>query len=275
MARGKRHCHRHNEVEDQREVADESVAGASFRKAPENTQTSERGGAEGATLAERVRRMREERRRQLRRTAATAKDAPTALKRPNKNCPQVLPVSDGRRPTTAPEVVSRAGQKPIDPRFETVSGRFEEATFRKRYGFVRELQREALERSRTRLSEVERAIRRAPATAQATLAAERASIASEIARREQALRRAEEMDRSRQIVAEHQRAEREKLQSGQKQRPFFLKRRQVKEQLLREKYDRLRQEGKLQRTIQRSRKRRAAKDRKLLEYRSGSIERTL
>eukprot|EP00166_Cyanidium_caldarium_P000009 ctg_100.g103 len=108
MARGKRHCHRHNEVEDQREVADESVAGASFRKAPENTQTSERGGAEGATLAERVRRMREERRRQLRRTAATAKDAPTALKRPNKNCPQVLPVSDGRRPTTAPEVVSRA-----------------------------------------------------------------------------------------------------------------------------------------------------------------------
>ncbi|KNA20894.1 hypothetical protein SOVF_048140 [Spinacia oleracea] len=175
-------------------------------------------------------------------------------KRANKNRPMEVsskkPVSRFREVIQVPKKVVR------DPRFESLCGTLDEEGFKKRYKFIydenlpsekEELKKllgsskdpEVIEELRNRISLIDKQLR---------------SDSTKL-RRDQ-------------ILSEQKKRVREAVKQGK--RPFYIKKSEVREQMHKEKYNKLKESGKLDSFMEKKRRRNAAKDHRFMPYRKAN-----
>ncbi|WJX57732.1 hypothetical protein P8452_43260 [Trifolium repens] len=176
------------------------------------------------------------------------------LKRANKNRPME---ASSKKPVPAFRDVIQAPKKVVcDPRFESLCGTVDLDGFRKRYNFYFEndlpAEKQALKKKLKKYKNPER----------------RSEIEERLALVDKQLKSGPPKNVETQILAKHKKKEREAAKQGK--RPFYLKKSEIRNQGLIEKYDHLKSSGKLDSFIEKKRKRNAAKDRKFMPYaRSG------
>ncbi|VVA91122.1 unnamed protein product [Arabis nemorensis] len=175
--------------------------------------------------------------------------------RANKNRPMELscskPVSRYREVVHVPKKVVR------DPRFDSLGGKLDVEGFRKRYNFFFEdklpVEREELKKQlkktrdpeqvhelKNRLSYVEKWLKYDPST----------------------------NNKGKAILTEHKKKEREAAKEGKQ--PYYLKKSEIRKQMLIEKYNSLKESGKLSSYIDKRRKKNATKDHRYMPYRRAS-----
>jgi len=170
--------------------------------------------------------------------------------RANKNRPMEAsakkPVSRFREVIQVPKKVVR------DPRFETLCGNLDMEGFKKRYNFLYEnelpAEREELKRSMKKSNDP-------------TVIDDLKNRISEIDKQLKSASKRTEME----ILAEHKKREREAAKQGK--RPFYLKKSEIREQKLIEKYKELKASGKLESYLEKRRRKNAAKDHRYVPYR--------
>ncbi|XP_058224267.1 uncharacterized protein LOC131333652 isoform X2 [Rhododendron vialii] len=174
--------------------------------------------------------------------------------RANKNRPMEAsakkPVGRFREVIQVPKKVVR------DPRFETLCGNLEVEGFKKRYSFLYEnelpAEREELKRSMKKFNDP-------------TVVDELKNRISGIDKQlKSASKRTE-----REILSEHKKRERQAAKQGK--RPFYLKKSEIREQKLIEKYKELKVSGKLESYLEKRRRKNAAKDHRYVPYRRPSM----
>lgn len=169
-------------------------------------------------------------------------------KRENKNRPVEMsskrPMAEAWPAVDVPRKVRR------DPRFEELSGRLDEKKFRKSYGFVFD---QVIPKEKEELQDKVKKEKNAH---------KKKSMQAKLTRLEQTLKKEDEqrkVDRR-----ERERKDMEKQAVSQGKRPYYLKKSDVKKQDLAEKFKELKRAGKVQDYLAKKRKRRAAKDHKLI-----------
>ena len=138
-----------------------------------------------------------------------------------------------------------------DPRFAHFTGRLNEAGVTQRYAFLEQYRA-------TELAELRGALRDAPKTRMPE--DERARVKRDVQALESRAQTRDAAAREKQIVREHRAADREARAATGKQ-PFYLKRSDVRRQVLTERFEALKGKGK-DRAIERRRKKLAAQERK-------------
>lgn len=175
-------------------------------------------------------------------------EAHGSKKRSNKNRPVEM---SSKRPTAEPwPAVDVPRKLRRDPRFEAWSGTSDAAKFRKSYGFV-----------------FDHVIPAEKAELQVQLqkeknASKKKGMQAKLTRLEQALKSEAQQRKVERREKERRDAEKEAVRQGK--RPYYLKKSDVKKQEWAEKYQELQRAGKVQDYLAKKRKRRAAKDHKLL-----------
>lgn len=173
--------------------------------------------------------------------------------RANKNRPMEAsakkPVGRFREVIQVPKKVVR------DPRFETLCGNLDVEGFKKRYDFLYEnelpAERKELKRSMKKSNDP-------------TVVDELKNRISGIDKQlKSASKRTE-----REILSEHKKRERQAAKQGK--RPFYLKKSEIREQKLVEKYKELKVSGKLESYLEKRRRKNAAKDHRYVPYRRPS-----
>ncbi|KAK9323367.1 hypothetical protein V1517DRAFT_320563 [Lipomyces orientalis] len=165
-------------------------------------------------------------------------------KRVSKHAPQEVsakkPVSRFRDVVEVPKIVRR------DPRFESISGKFHEAQFRKNYAFLDEY-REA------ELRDIAERLKKTKDTNQVqVLQREYQSLDSK-------LNASKRKDFERQVLKEHDKKEKELVKQGKK--PFYLKRADKRQLILTKKFSEMKK-SEVDRAIKRRRKKNISKERK-------------
>ncbi|CAM6086570.1 unnamed protein product [Calypogeia fissa] len=178
-----------------------------------------------------------------------ARNKPKILaKRANKNRPMEVtsrkPVPRFREVIQAPKRVIR------DPRFEAGCGQFEESKFKSAYSF---LYNEQLPAERRELQKVLKK-RKADDDAEAKLTWIEKQLKEEEERRKQVTKTA-------QIKAKQQQA----FKQGKK--PFYLKKSEIRKEELVEKFKELKSSGKLEKYMEKRRRKNASKDHRYVPYR--------
>ncbi|GFP85176.1 ribosomal rna processing protein 36 homolog [Phtheirospermum japonicum] len=171
--------------------------------------------------------------------------------RANKNRPMEIsskkPVSRFREVIQVPKKVVR------DPRFESLCGTLNVDGFKQRYNFIYEnalpAEKEELKKQMKKTNDPE---------AVNELKGRVALIDKEI---KSAVIKRTEKD----ILAEHKKKEREAAKKGKQ--PYYLKKSDLRKQKLIEKYNELKESGKLESFIEKKRKKNAAKDHRYIPYR--------
>ncbi|KAK9367637.1 hypothetical protein V1509DRAFT_625797 [Lipomyces kononenkoae] len=175
-------------------------------------------------------------------------DEPVGKKRVSKHAPQEVsakkPVSRYREVIEVPKIVRR------DPRFESLSGKFDESQFRKNYAFLdsymeSELHDTAEKIKKTKdINEVQK------------LQREYQSLDSK-------LKVSKRKDFERNILKEHEKNERELVKQGKK--PFYLKKADKRKLILTKKFSEMKG-SEVDRAIKRRRKKNISKERKQLPF---------
>ncbi|KAI8866055.1 DUF947-domain-containing protein [Ramicandelaber brevisporus] len=187
-------------------------------------------------------------------------DAKGSLRRRNSRAPSVMsskkPVSRYRHVVNAPPPSSKLR----DPRFDTLSGRFNEDMFGKSYSFVNDLQTSEIASLKKRLSKTKNQ-------------SEREKI-SKLVTSMESKRAAKERDEKLQSkIREHRKGEMERVKQGKK--PYFLKNSDVKKLELIDKFEKLQKKSSntnksadqiLEKALEKKRKHNATKDRKGLPF---------
>ncbi|KAK1294918.1 hypothetical protein QJS10_CPA16g01757 [Acorus calamus] len=97
-----------------------------------------------------------------------------------------------------------------------------------------------------------------------------ASILTVVSYQDKQLKSESGKSRDAEILAEHKKKEREAAKHGK--RPFYLKKSEIREQSLIQKYNNLKAEGKLESFIEKRRKKNASKDHRYMPYRRPANE---
>ncbi|KAI4303494.1 hypothetical protein MLD38_039115 [Melastoma candidum] len=176
---------------------------------------------------------------------------PSNTKRANKNRPTEVSCS---KPVSRFREVIQAPKKTVcDPRFESLFGTLDDDGFRKRYNFLfekelpsekQELQKKlkkskdpkVIEELKNRITWIDKQIK------------------SESTKRTESA-----------ILVEHKKKEREAAKQGKQ--PFYLKKSEIRNRRLIEKYNILKESGKLDSFIEKKRRKNAAKDHRYMPYR--------
>jgi len=166
----------------------------------------------------------------------------------NKNRPVEM---SSKRPMAEPwPAVDVPRKLRRDPRFEASSGTLDEAKFRKSYGFVFDhvlpAEKEALQAQMKKEKDVYK----------------KRGMQTKLTRLEQTLKKEAQQRKVDRRTKERKDAEKEAVRQGK--RPYYLKKSDVKKQEWAEKYQELKRAGKVQDYLAKKRKRRAAKDHKLI-----------
>ncbi|XP_010278549.1 PREDICTED: ribosomal RNA processing protein 36 homolog [Nelumbo nucifera] len=171
--------------------------------------------------------------------------------RANKNRPMEIsskkPVSRFREVIQAPKRVIR------DPRFESLCGNLDTDGFKKRYGFLFETQLPA-ERQ-----ELQKLIKKSKDPEVIV------EVKNHISWIDKQLKAGPSKRADAEILAEHKKKEREAAKHGK--RPFYLKKSEIRKQMLIEKYNNLKAAGKLESFIEKRRRKNASKDHRYVPYR--------
>ncbi|XP_058085490.1 uncharacterized protein LOC131232966 [Magnolia sinica] len=172
-------------------------------------------------------------------------------RRANKNRPMEMsskkPVGRFREVIQARKKVTR------DPRFESLCGTLDTDGFRKRYSFLFEVELPAEKEKLQKLMKKSND----PKVIE--------ELKNHIAWIDKQQRSGSAKRADTKILAEHKKKEREAAKQGKQ--PFYLKKSEVRERKLIEKYNHLKATGKLEDFIEKRRKRNAAKDRRHMPYR--------
>ncbi|PIA41187.1 hypothetical protein AQUCO_02300172v1 [Aquilegia coerulea] len=170
----------------------------------------------------------------------------------NKNRPSEIsskkPVTRFREVIQVPKKVTR------DPRFESLCGTLDTDGFKKRYSFLYETQLPAEKEDLKKLSRKSKD----PDVI--------ADLKNRISLIDKQLKEGPSkvvVDKA--ILAEHKKKERETAKQGK--RPFYLKQSEIRDKALIEKYNRLKAAGKLDKFIEKKRKKNASKDHRFMPYR--------
>mmetsp|Transcript_67822 Transcript_67822/g.112753 ORF Transcript_67822/g.112753 Transcript_67822/m.112753 type:complete len:217 (-) Transcript_67822:282-932(-) len=199
-----------------------------------------------------------------------------ALKRANRNCPQQLPtkraVSSFRVAPGLNAGTAKADSR--DPRFDAISkGNFEEHTWRSKYDFVFEQQKQELQQLKQTLARSKKAEK---SRAKASRSKQRRLRKKIIAPEEADALRLEINQKTNQVhlydqAVAKQRAksairkkEVEAIQKGKK--PFFHKQKEVRKMELVERYEQLETKGSLENFMAKKRKKQASKLRKSMPH---------
>mmetsp|Transcript_14762 Transcript_14762/g.26002 ORF Transcript_14762/g.26002 Transcript_14762/m.26002 type:complete len:274 (-) Transcript_14762:345-1166(-) len=180
--------------------------------------------------------------------SATAKERSRDFHRSNKDCPQEI---SSKRPVSRfREVIQVSKKTGKDPRFSEEAGRLNDDAFRKRYKFLYDnvLPEEVADLK----SQMSKAV--APAA--------RAQLQASLTRVQQQLRQESLRQRTEKLEQEALGREASKVRDGKK--PFFLKDSERKKLALQAKFEDLKSRGKLERFMERRRKKNAAKDHRYL-----------
>mmetsp|Transcript_15116 Transcript_15116/g.36028 ORF Transcript_15116/g.36028 Transcript_15116/m.36028 type:complete len:286 (-) Transcript_15116:27-884(-) len=170
------------------------------------------------------------------------------FKRENKNRP---PEMSSKRPVPRFREVFEAPKREIrDPRFESLSGKFDKQVFRKRYSFLYE---EQLPEEASKLKSLIR--KEKDPGAQQKLHAKLTRVQQQIAE-EAKLRKKDAWE------SERKAKEKELVKAGKK--PFYLKRSEQRKAELVRKYHELKDAGRLDKFMEKKRRRNAAKEHRLL-----------
>ncbi|KAJ8101323.1 hypothetical protein POJ06DRAFT_94353 [Lipomyces tetrasporus] len=165
-------------------------------------------------------------------------------KRVSKHAPQEAsakkPVSRFRNVVEVPKIVRR------DPRFESISGKFNEAQFRKNYAFLDEYREAELRNMGERLKKTK------DTNQIQDLQREYQSLDSK-------LNASKRKDFERQVLKEHEKKEKELVKQGKK--PFYLKRADKRKLVLTKKFSEMKK-SEVDRAIKRRRKKNISKERK-------------
>ncbi|EPS60500.1 hypothetical protein M569_14302 [Genlisea aurea] len=171
--------------------------------------------------------------------------------RANKNRPMEIsskkPVSRFREVIQVPKNVSR------DPRFESLCGKLDVDGFKKRYNFIYE---NTLPSEKKELKKLMRNAKNPEVVDE--LKDKMAKIDKEV---KSALPKRTEKD----ILSEHKKKEREAAKRGKQ--PFYLKKSELRKQKLIEKYNELKESGKLEAFMEKRRRKNASKEHRYLPYR--------
>lgn len=177
-------------------------------------------------------------------------------RRANKNRPMEIsskkPVGRFREVIQAPKKVIR------DPRFESLCGTLDVDGFRKRYDFLFETE---LPKERQKLQKLIKKSNDAKVIEE---------LKTHISWIDKQLKAGSAKGVETKILAEHKKKEREAAKHGK--RPYYLKKSEIREQKLIEKYDNLKAAGKLEAFIEKWRRKNAAKDHRYMPYRRAGDE---
>ncbi|KAG0566455.1 hypothetical protein KC19_7G065200 [Ceratodon purpureus] len=174
-------------------------------------------------------------------------------KRANKNRPMEI---TSKKPVPRFREVIQAPKREVrDPRFESLCGKFDESRFKKSYSFIYD---EELPAERQRLKK-----ELAKGSGDTEEAKKRLEwIDRELREEQQRRKRAE-------AAAQHGSKEREAVKQGKK--PFYPKKSEQKKEELVEKYQELKASGKLDKFMEKRRKKNSAKDHRFIPYRRPQV----
>ncbi|KAI8048374.1 hypothetical protein BDF22DRAFT_658346 [Syncephalis plumigaleata] len=196
---------------------------------------------------------------QLQRKESTVSDELPATTKPvGKHRP--IEMSSKKPVTRFRQVVESTKKKSRDPRFDRLSGHFNEDLFQKAYGFIDEYRQSELQQMKQQLKK----------TKKPEMTAE---LQREIKRMESKEASRQETKRLQEFKRRLRKEEAEKVKQGKK--PYFIKQSEVKRLALVDKYEQLaKHEGgtaKLDRILEKRRKRNAAKERKAMPKRRRTV----
>ncbi|KAJ2158692.1 rRNA biogenesis protein rrp36 [Coemansia sp. RSA 552] len=167
------------------------------------------------------------------------------LRRDSKKMPTMM--SSKRAVGRFRQVVDMPAAKTRDPRFDSLSGHFNEDLFEKSYGFLDEQRRQEMGDLRRRAKELRDSN---PNQAQRIQRALGTMQSQEAARQQK--------KRTQELKRKHRRLETEAVRQGKK--PYFLGRRELREMDAAQKFNKLKDSSKLDRFLEKRRKRNASKD---------------
>ncbi|XP_077210670.1 rRNA biogenesis RRP36-like protein [Tasmannia lanceolata] len=178
-------------------------------------------------------------------------DSERKVGRANKNRPMEIsskkPVGRFRQIIQVPKKVVR------DPRFESLSGTLDVDGFKKRYSFLFEVE---LPKERAKLQKL---IKKSndPKVIE--------ELKNHVSWIDNQLNSGSAKGVNAKILSEHKKKEREALKRGKQ--PFYLKKSEIRERELAEKYNNLKAAGKLESFLKKKRRRNASKDHRYIPYR--------
>ncbi|CAG9317091.1 unnamed protein product [Blepharisma stoltei] len=135
--------------------------------------------------------------------------------------------------------------KKRDPRFDNLSGKFNQGFFEKSYSFIDDYLSQELKELQESLDD--------PA-----YAADRGRIKELIIKKKQEIQRAKDEQRYTNVKRKMMKEEREKVKAGKK--PYFFKKKIIKMQAMKEKLEELKETGEISKYLKRKRKRETAKE---------------
>ncbi|KAL4441960.1 hypothetical protein ABPG74_003711 [Tetrahymena malaccensis] len=142
-------------------------------------------------------------------------------------------------------VISSKKQKGRDPRFDGLSGQFNSTMYQNSYKFLDDMKNKEIETlkqdiKKNKFSEQEKLV----------LKKELGKIKSEVKQKEH-------NDRKNSVMEKYKKQAKEQIQKGQM--PYFAKKTQIKDDLLKVQYDKLQSEGKLEKVLKKKRKQQSDK----------------
>ncbi|KAI9266939.1 hypothetical protein BY458DRAFT_210433 [Sporodiniella umbellata] len=176
------------------------------------------------------------------------------MKRENKHRP--MEMSSKKAVGRLRTVVSLQSEKRRDPRFDKLSGNFNQDLYEKSYGFLKEYNKSEMEMLKKRIK------KERDAETQENLKAMLIKMTS-------AEKTDEDKKRKQSLIRERKKQESELVKQGKK--PFFLKKSEKRKLELMDRYQKMGDKA-VDRVLEKRRKRNATKDRKRLPFKRRSAE---
>lgn len=140
-----------------------------------------------------------------------------------------------------------------DPRFDSLSGNLDPEGFRKRYDFLYEVQLPTEKENLKKLLKKSKD----PNTIE--------ELKNQLSWIDKQIKSAPHRNAESEIRSEHYKKEKEAAKHGK--RPYFLKKSEIRNLMLTKKYEELKGQGKVDKVIEKKRRKNAAKDHRLMPYR--------
>mmetsp|Transcript_27623 Transcript_27623/g.88842 ORF Transcript_27623/g.88842 Transcript_27623/m.88842 type:complete len:213 (-) Transcript_27623:119-757(-) len=165
-------------------------------------------------------------------------------KRKSKHAP--MEVSSKKSVSRFREVVPVKRKRSRDPRFDPLSGQFNEAAFERAYEFLDDYEE-------TEAAALKKRLRKTKSQGM------KEELQRELQSKEARLKSRREKRERRKALEDHIQSEKDKVKSGQK-KPFFLKKSELRKQSLVAKYNKLKESGGLEKFMTKRRRKNATKE---------------
>ncbi|KAJ1673172.1 rRNA biogenesis protein rrp36 [Spiromyces aspiralis] len=146
-----------------------------------------------------------------------------------------------------------------DPRFDPMSGKFNEELFAKSYDFIKDYQKSEIEMLK---KQIDKAKKSSPGEAE--------NLKKLFSQLESRLKAQERKEHLKELARQHKKKEMKLVKNGKA--PFFLKKSMLKEIELAEKFDKIKNSKQLDKLLEKRRKHNAAKEHKRIPFKRRRVE---